>query len=285
MATTEHPPVEAWITPGSCWPGGAQWYALPTAMKAIKREKPPLSPAGLNKCDWDTRMRWIADEHRFPPYPYQDRFLFWRGDKWRLANPTEKSFFWDTDSTILSCALTLQLWKPINRGTWMRDWGFWGIAFQSTASVFLRQLYVASIFRCWNIHILWTASEWVQVFVRPLQWHVPSIANLFMGLQTSGRTVRDMNKLLLTRVNHTGSDIRITTGVVLSPKSVPRQSVQAAWWTWEPVFRTRWKQLEHINMLELRAALFSAKYQILHVIFAKFVVIFLIWRIVLWVCQ
>ena len=53
-------------------------------------------------------------------------------------------------------------------------------------------------------------------------------------------------------------------GKILLEKSVPRQSVQAAWWTWEPVFRTRWKQLEHINMLELRAVLLSAKHQILH---------------------
>jgi hypothetical protein len=74
----------------------------------------------------------------------------------------------------------------------------------------------------------------------------------------------DLNRLLLTKVNHTGSDIRITTGEILCPKSVPRQSVEASWWKWLPSFSVQWKQKEHINVLELRAILLAVQYQISH---------------------
>ena len=34
--------------------------------------------------------RWTSDDFRFPPYHYQQRFIFWRGNNWRLCNASEK---------------------------------------------------------------------------------------------------------------------------------------------------------------------------------------------------
>ena len=76
--------------------------------------------------------------------------------------------------------------------------------------------------------------------------------------------VADLNKYLLTRVNHTGSDVRMTTVEVMTPKSVPRQSIQASWRLWLPVFSTKWKHQGHINSFELRAILLAARYQIIN---------------------
>ena len=59
-------------------------------MKAIKRNRPPIRPAGLDRVTQDGRMRWEADDFRFPPYQYDDRFVFWVGDRWRLANASER---------------------------------------------------------------------------------------------------------------------------------------------------------------------------------------------------
>lgn len=73
-----------------------------------------------------------------------------------------------------------------------------------------------------------------------------------------------INKILLSRTNHTGSDVRISTGEILNPKAIVRQSIEADWWRWEPVFRTKWKQKEHINLLELRSILLSVKYHVSH---------------------
>ena len=53
------------------------------------------------------------------------------------------------------------------------------------------------------------------------------------------RSVQDLNRLLLTRVNHTGSDIRISTGEILNPKAHPRQGVQADWWEWKTFIPTQ----------------------------------------------
>ena len=64
----------------------------------------------------------------------------------------------------------------------------------------------------------------------------------------------DLNRFLLGGVNHTGSDIRITTGEVLNPRrAFPRQSEDAAWWLWEHVFKKGWLHEEHINAFELRS--------------------------------
>jgi hypothetical protein len=76
--------------------------------------------------------------------------------------------------------------------------------------------------------------------------------------------VADLNKYLLTRVNHTGSDVRMTTVEVMTPKSVPRQSIQASWRLWLPVFSTKWKHQGHINSFELRAVLLADRYQIIN---------------------
>ena len=72
----------------------------------------------------------------------------------------------------------------------------------------------------------------------------------------------DLNRILLTKVNHTGSDVRIASGDILNPKAFPRQGVEASWWVWRPVFSVRWKHEEHINPLELRAILLSMVHHI-----------------------
>ena len=51
---------------------------------------------------------------------------------------------------------------------------------------------------------------------------------------------------------------------MLNPRSVPRQSVEATWWKWEPLFKVRWTRKEHINVLELRSILLAIQFQISH---------------------
>ena len=67
-ATAEYPSLEAWIGEGADWPGYHAGFALPTALKSIRRMKPPPDPAGLNRCNSDAIARWTSYEYRFPPY-------------------------------------------------------------------------------------------------------------------------------------------------------------------------------------------------------------------------
>jgi len=66
-------------------------------------------------------------------------------------------------------------------------------------------------------------------------------------------TTKHLAEILLGKTNHTGSDIRITTGQVLCPKAFPRQIVASRWWNWTQSFACRWARKDHINSLEHRA--------------------------------
>ena len=102
-------------------------------------------------------------------------------------------------------------------------------------------------------------------FLLPLGLQCPLARKLQYGSRPNiGGKVADLGKLLLTKVNHTGSDVRVTSGAVLNPKAFPRQSGCAAWWIWNSAFKTRWKRMEHINGLEMRSILLALKYRISH---------------------
>ena len=77
-------------------------------------------------------------------------------------------------------------------------------------------------------------------------------------------TIPDVTRVLLSKVNHTGSDVRVTTGQVLNPKAFPRQSAAADWWNWQGVFHCRWGVPEHINRLEMRSILLALKWRVQH---------------------
>lgn len=103
-------------------------------------------------------------------------------------------------------------------------------------------------------------------FAAPLRCKIPLCRHIAYGFNhlASHVSVQDVNKLLMSKVNHTGSDVRITTGDFFNPSAVSRQSVLADWWKWNISFAVRWKFQEHINIQELRSVLLAVKYQISH---------------------
>ncbi len=84
-----YPKISQWIRPDSYWAGQDAGTVLPTCMKSIPRVRPPPAPAGLNRADGDTVMRWEADQMRYPPYQYKEEYIFWSGDQWRLIEASE----------------------------------------------------------------------------------------------------------------------------------------------------------------------------------------------------
>ena len=62
-----YPDPKQWMEPDAEWPGYSAGAILPTCMKCIKRVRPPPKPAGLDWISNDGRLRWIADDFRFPP--------------------------------------------------------------------------------------------------------------------------------------------------------------------------------------------------------------------------
>ena len=58
----------------------------------------------------------------------------------------------------------------------------------------------------------------------------------------------------LRKVEYRGSDIRVDTSLIFKPGSIPRTSINPDKWVWKECRAFRWRRSEHINLLELRAA-------------------------------
>ena len=104
-------------------------------------------------------------------------------------------------------------------------------------------------------------------FRAALRCSAPLDRRLQYGFSTqdgSSISVEHLNRLLLRKTNHTGSDVRVMTGEIMNAKTYPRQSVAAQWWHWREVFSKKWGHKQHINCLELESILMGVKYQILH---------------------
>ena len=261
------PQEEQWVTPGWVWGGQANGVPLPTCMRTVPKAEPPPFPAGLARCDADTVLRWRADDHRVPPYQYREEFLFFsKGDfKWRRPNAQEKELLlgygWQHTSLCLSASRQKQSMVAYEdcRQSLLGD----------SFSVFAFALPCAGL--CRNFVRFGTYWEVVQKmgaapgFTVPFSASAPIVRGLSYGFPDPSLLLpHHLNRELLRRVNHTGSDIRVATGLICNPKSYPRQSSCPDWWRWKALFRTRWKTPEHINCLELRAIFLALKHAIGH---------------------
>ena len=265
-AEGDYPPMKAWIQEESTWPGGEQGQILPTALKSIRRSRPPPCPAGINRCDEDCLQRWEADSFRYPPYHYSLRFLFWTGEKWRLCRSDEKELLlgygYGHTSLCFSASKIKQSWSAYEdeRSSLLGD-SFSVHSFVIVCAALCRNFLL-------DVHVqhLYQRMGLAPGFVAPLRCVAPIQRCLQYGSRHlySQRSVRELNQILLSKTNHTGSDVRVTTGEVLNPKAVVRQSIEAKWWDWRNLFCFKWKQSEHINILELRIILQGLRYYITH---------------------
>lgn len=126
--------------------------------------------------------------------------------------------------------------------------------------VFLRNLWgshVPELSSTDDIRMAGRANGTLTRFRAPLRARAPLGRFLQYGYRTLAVSrsvdVGDLNPVLLTKVNYSGSDIRVATGDILNPRAFPRQGLEASWWNWTPVFKCRWGLEEHINALEVRS--------------------------------
>eukprot|EP00438_Fugacium_kawagutii_P003316 Skav229330 [mRNA] locus=scaffold2917:69352:73753:- [translate_table: standard] len=256
-----YPTDDQWLTEGAVWPYSGE-AVFPTAMKAIPRVRPPPRPAGLNRVGQDAILRWQADDFRFPPYQYDDRFVIWVNNKWRLLSSSEREVLHG-----LGIDHTSLCW---NAGRIKDD----PVGYED-----VRRSLVGDSFNCFSfVYFAAMASyKWLPPFTYaklvsrmglapgfncPLSWSAPLTRKLTYGLPAGDYGVQHLHQALLRRVNHTGSDVRISTGVVMNSKCFPRQSVNAAWWLWKKGFAYRWKRSDHINSLEFRSIVHAIEWRL-----------------------
>ena len=93
--------VKSWQLHGSWWNGTfASGFPLKKFTRCNLNQfwmgcfefqyQPCLRPAGWEKCDRETRARWEDDSYKFPPYQYQQQFVFTSDTSWRLVSTNEK---------------------------------------------------------------------------------------------------------------------------------------------------------------------------------------------------
>ena len=267
IAEATYPLISDWIAPETTWPGGEAGHVLPTCMKAIPRLRPPYKPAGIQRCDQDTLLRYEADEFRFPPYQYKEQFIFYNSEGgWRLASSEERELLlgygWKHTAYCFSAS---DIKQSKQRYTDERH-SLLGDSF----SIF--SFIIPAVAMCQHFiprtkygHLA-NRMGLAPGFRCPIRLVAPIKRKLQYGFAefSMEQSVLTLNRLLLSRVNHTGSDIRIVSGEILNPKAHPRQGVQSDWWIWKPSFAVRWKRKEHINLLELRSIFLALRYHITH---------------------
>lgn len=265
IAEAPYPLLHQWIREDSEWPGHEQGHVLPTCMKAIRRSRPPPLPAGLDRTPSAAQRRWAADNFKYPPYQYKDQYVFWSAHGWRLAEASERELLhgygWGHTAVCFSASEIKKSWTAYEDqrcsliGDSFSVYSFIIFAWSSCAR-FLPSLSYETLANRMGLAPGSSASlDVVCPLARKLSYGHPE------GMEV---TVSDLTRVLLTRVNRTGSDVRVTTGRVLNPRAFPRQSASADWWQWKSVFSCRWARKEHINLLEMRSILLSFRWRIRH---------------------
>ena len=259
-----YPSLDQWLEPGAVWPGYNSGATLPTCMKCIKRSKPPPRPAGINRVDMNGKLRWEADNFKFPPYQYHEKFIIWVGEKWRLISAQERELLHGLgyNHTVL-CMNANDIKRSPQE-------------FED-----LRKTLIGDSFSCYSFSYMaaMLCNKWVSIpdytilFNRmgmapgyncDINVRIPLQRGLSYGATDLKLPISALHASLLRRVNHTGSDVRISSGAVLNPRAFPRQSAAADWWVWQKVFGYRWSKGEHINSLELRSIIHSVEWRIRH---------------------
>ena len=267
FAQADYPTTSSWIEDGHVWEGEQFGAIFPTCLKAIPRQRPPPRPAGIKKCDEACLARWKNDSYRYPPYQYDWRYLITTQSSWRLLSATEKELLlgYGYNHTVLAWPASKVKQNP--RGFDDARHSYLGDSFSIYSFCIVAAALAYKFLPSMTYKHLANRMGAAPGFRPHLRSIIPLCRFLAYG---SPPTVHDfptlkvehLNRVLLRRTNHTGSDVRVVSGEFTNPKVFPRQSIAAHWWIWKDEFNKRWGQKAHINVLELEALLLGLKHQI-----------------------
>lgn len=238
---------------------------LPCCMKAIRRSTPPPKPAGLDRTDINTVARWRSEDMKYPPYQFKSEYLIWRGDRWRLTNASERELLHGYGFGHTEICMSASEIKQSGQRYEDERCSQIGDSFN---------LYSFVVFAWGALRHLLPKISYSHIaqrmglapgFCCPIDRVAPLRRSLCYGFQRGlPCTISDLTRGFIARANHTGSDVRVTTGAIMNPRAFPRQSVSARWFEWKGVFSCRWKTNEQINALEMRAILLALKWRVTH---------------------
>ena len=282
------PPDDTWVDNGWRFEGSPE-ERLPTFMRAIPKDKPTFLPSGI-VTPKAAQERWKADDWRYAPYQYKDKFLLRnkaRPHIVRVATATEREavMFFGHDYTRMCMNPTVAKSDPQAHEDCRCS--LVGNAFHTGIVALL----LAPLFH--GLGLLQTRPTPDEIVLRmhlpPGEVHTegrtyeretarqhekdleamrgkvhPSAEAAKQGV-SSGDT-KDLQSALLgsffRAADYRGSDVRIDSGELMRPHSWPRRSIDPARWSWYSLLATPFTREEHINVLELKTILLMLRWRL-----------------------
>ena len=287
----EPEPEELWIPDGWSWESHDQKSRLPTFTRPIKRRAPPPSPAGLKGCSREAQDRWTRDNFRFPPYTYKDENMLRDQEGNFQKVPAESRELLMGFRRGHTLKLDRELCEKLHYvdSEDLRQ-GALGNSFHTTVVALVLG---ALLYKIKAVDSLCSPSSLVDKLVaedeagRPQDCNSEGTVISYQGVGESSKGLEDdellglleepqlevdevslhkslMSKLVhlfLRRVELRGSDIRLDTGTLFRPDCCPRASVDPLKWEWRHCRAFKWRRSEHINVLEMKAALHAIQWR------------------------
>ena len=281
----EQEPEELWLPQDWSWEHD-QKSRLPTFTRPIKRRRPPPSPAGLKGCSREAQDRWSRDAFRFPPYTYKEA----SGNLQKVPAESRELLMGFRRGHTLK--LDRELFKKTNyfEGEDARQAAL-GNSFHTTVVALILG---AILYKMGAVDVLCSPSTLVDSLVNEDEKEKAMDGDVSEGSDDGGKSVAEslqglvddetlglldepqpeiddtvvhkglMSRLVhlfLRRVELRGSDIRLDTGSLFRPDCCPRASVDPLKWEWRHCRAFKWKRSEHINLLEMKAALHAIQWR------------------------
>lgn len=258
-ATADPVHQSQWIKPGWVWPSESRGFKFPTFMKSLARSAPPPYPAGLSKCDQATIDRWTESEFRFPPYQFQEQFLLKQaGHQPRLLEASEREILLGFGPGHTSTCRSASDVKKSYTAYEDSRLSLCGDSFAISSFAIMGAQMCATMVPRMSPQVIQQRLGLAPGSSAHPRLLVPMTRLLAYGAEQGqpGSLVELVRRLGLT-VNHTGSDVRLTTGQLLGRKTGAHGSVRAWWWQWRHLFKISWLHPAHINWLEMKMILLT----------------------------
>lgn len=261
-----YPDTYQWLQENCEWPGEADGAVFPTSMKSIRRTRPPPAPAGLARTDDATRARWSCDAFRYPPYQYKAEYVIYTAKgTWRLIDSSERELLHGYGFQHTSVCWSASAIKQDFEGYESCRCSQMGDSLSIYSFIIFPWSALRSFLPNVDYEHLSNRMGLSPGYATKLLVRCPVQRGLcYGGNPRIARSPQDLSRILLSKVNHTGSDVRVSTGAIMCPRAYPRQSVNAGWWKWKGVFSCKWQRSEHINALEMRSILLALQWRAMH---------------------
>eukprot|EP00435_Cladocopium_sp_Y103_P041711 s423_g11.t1 len=232
-----------WMRPGWRRTLEGEGNNFATFMKSIPRVRPPPFPAGLDKCDEDTRQRWQSDSFRFPPYQYAKKYLLEHPSKGlRLLDSSEKELLLGFGPGHTASCRSASEAKANMTAFEDSRLSLCGDSFSIPSFALIGAMLCSELVPRMRpgqiiarLGLAPGASAHPDIQIPMTRWLA------YSDFGDGDLQPLELVKSLGLQVNHTGSDVRVLTGEPLSKRGA-HGSMRAWWWQWKQLFTVKWSE-------------------------------------------